>query len=58
MNNTFMVLKLFTITKEVATGQILLGKQQPIGYTFKGMCTLNVLRGILADIMRVTLSGD
>lgn len=40
------------------TGQILLGKKDPVAYTFKGSRTLNVLGGILADSVRVSLSGQ
>ena len=42
----------------MSTGQVLLGNKQPFGYSFKGNRTLNVLGGILADSMRVALSGD
>ena len=40
-----------------STGQVLLGKPTPTGYTFKGTRTLNVLGGIIADSMRVALSS-
>ena len=42
----------------MATGQVLLGNANPTDYTFKGSRTLNVLGGILADSVRVALSGD
>lgn len=42
---------------DMSTGQVLLGKKQPNGYVFKGTRTLNVIGGVLADSMRVTLSG-
>ena len=43
---------------DLATGQLVFGKQQPMSYTFKGTQTLNVLGGILADSVRVALSGN
>lgn len=42
---------------DMSTGQVLLGKKQPNGYAFKGTRTLNVIGGVLADSMRVALSG-
>jgi hypothetical protein len=38
---------------DFSTGQVLLGKQQPTGYTFKGTRTLNVLGGIITDSLRI-----
>ena len=42
---------------DFSTGQVLMGKGTPTGYTFKGTRTLNVLGGIIADSMRVALSS-
>jgi hypothetical protein len=42
---------------DINTGQVLLGKPDATGYSFKGTRTLNVLGGILADSVRVALSG-
>ena len=42
---------------DLTTGQILLGKANPVGYVFKGIRTLNVLGGIIADSIRVALSS-
>jgi hypothetical protein len=42
----------------LSTGQLLFGNQQPTGYTFIGTHTLNVLGGIIADSVRVALSGN
>ena len=39
---------------DFSTGQLLLGKGNPTGYTFKGTRTLNVIGGIIADSMRVS----
>ena len=39
------------------TGQVLMGKPDPIGYVFKGNRTLNVIGGILTDSVRVALIG-
>jgi hypothetical protein len=43
---------------DISTGQVLLGKPDATGYSFKGSRTLNVLGGILADSVRVALSGN
>jgi hypothetical protein len=43
---------------DMITGQLLLGMRQPAGYTFKSARTLNVLGGVLADSVRVALSGN
>jgi hypothetical protein len=43
---------------DISSGQVLLGKADATGYAFKGSRTLNVLGGILADSVRVALSGD
>ena len=42
---------------DFSSGQVLMGKPDVAGYIFKGTRTLNVLGGILADSMRVALSG-
>jgi hypothetical protein len=42
---------------DLNTGQILLGRPDATGYGFKGTRTLNVMGGILADSVRVALSG-
>ena len=39
---------------DFSTGQILLGKPIPTGYTFKGTRTLNVLGGIISDSIRLS----
>lgn len=43
---------------DLATGQILIGKMQPTDYSFQGTRTLNVLGGLLADSVRISLSGN
>ena len=43
---------------DFSTGQILLGKPDATAYVFKGTRTLNVLGGILADSVRIALSGS
>ena len=43
---------------DMSTGQVLLGKQDATGYTFKGSRKLNVLGGILTDSIRVKISTD
>ncbi len=43
---------------DFSTGQILLGKPQPTDYVFPGNRTLNVLGGVLADSVRVSLSSN
>jgi hypothetical protein len=42
---------------DMVTGQVLLGKKQPFGYTFKGTRTLNVIGGILTDSIWVAPSN-
>ena len=43
---------------DISTGQVLFGKPDATGYSFNGTRTLNVLGGILADSIRVSLSGE
>ena len=38
---------------DFSSGQVLLGMQQPAGYTFKGTRTLNVVGGIITDSVRI-----
>ena len=42
---------------DFSTGQVLLGKPQPTGYTFKGTRTLNVIGGVITDSVRISPSS-